>query len=372
MRLSPSTKKNIKNNYKKPIFNHIDNQTIFNAQWYVIDQIDNIKEDILYKKTVWDENYVLWKKDNEYFALKDDCRHRGASLSQGQLSNNCIVCPYHGYEFNNTGFLTKIPGLNYTNYPSIHNQKDYHVIEKNGWIYINTINKLLSIDMNIKTNSIFEEPEANNNNFTSLFIQQTFNNYARIVTENSLDVMHIGFIHSFGNSKNPNPTSEYGPFMVNNNSNHYKIIYNYKTGENSIIKRVFLMDNLKIENEFILPQTTVARVIFGNYTSTIITSTLPINNTHSTLFVKTYRDYWYFPDKTILFGFLENLIEFIGNILTGITMKNTIDEDKRIIDNIKPKYMDGNYNMKYDKLSNLYRSLFKKQVNNINIDIDLQ
>lgn len=362
MRLPDHKCKDVKQINTKELLHNPDNNTLFNAQWFVLDQVDNIKEDTLYKKTLWDENYVLWKKGSEYYVLKDDCSHRGASLALGHLSTNCVVCPYHGYEFNSTGFLVKIPGLNYTNSPSIHNQKDYPVIEKNGWIYMNTNTKLEAKLMNIHTYDLFSEPEANNVNFTSMFIEQTFNNYARIVTENSLDIMHIGFVHSFGNARHPSPTAEFGPYMVNNNSNHYKITYHYKTGDNSIIKRVFNINELKIENEFILPQTTVARVIFGNYTSTIITSTLPINNTHSNLFVKTYRDYWYFPDKTVLFGILENLIEYIGNVLTGITMKNTIDEDKRIIDNIKPKYMDGNYNMKYDKLANLYRNLYKKRV----------
>jgi len=45
-------------------------------------------------------------------------------------------------------------------------------------------------------------------------------------------------------------------------------------------------------------------------------------------------------------------------------MMDTISQDKKVIENINPEYMDGHYNMKFDKPGNLYRQLYKKIVHN--------
>jgi phenylpropionate dioxygenase-like ring-hydroxylating dioxygenase large terminal subunit len=90
--------------------------------------------------------------------MDDDCSHRGASLSDGHLCDNQVVCPYHAYEFDKKGTLVKIPGLNFTNTPC-KNQKTYAIIEKNGWVYINT--KMTPMDIlrfPRETQFLFEEP----------------------------------------------------------------------------------------------------------------------------------------------------------------------------------------------------------------------
>ena len=123
-------------------------------------------------------------------------------------------------------------------------------------------------------------------------------------------------------------------------------------------KQVFMVDKLKIENEFILPHTTVARVLFGDYISTVITSTLPLNNTHSKLFVKTYRNFWNTNDTTYLGNYYNN----VGDFITEYTMIKTVLQDKAIVENIK--HIEGKFNMKYDKLQNVYKTLYKRFVYN--------
>ena len=45
-------------------------------------------------------------------------------------------------------------------------------------------------------------------------------------------------------------------------------------------------------------------------------------------------------------------------------METTIDQDKSIVHCILPKDMDGRFNMKYDKLQNTYKTLYKKYIHN--------
>ena len=106
-----------------------------------------------------------------------------------------------------------------------------------------------------------------------LFINQIFKTYPRIVTENSLDIMHIAFVHTFGNKNSPNPLNEPVIEKINDNKYHFKITYQYKSGTGSIVSKIFNIENLTVENEFILPHTTIARVKFGDFVSTVVTRT---------------------------------------------------------------------------------------------------
>jgi phenylpropionate dioxygenase-like ring-hydroxylating dioxygenase large terminal subunit len=348
------SKYNIKNNL---LMNTKESEDNFNLNWYVIGEKKKFKNKKLYKIKIWDNDYLVWKNNDQYYAMDNYCSHRGASLALGKIVDNNIICPYHGYQFNNQGKLCKIPGLNFVN-TNVHNQNSYEVVEKNGWIYLNTINKLF---YNTSKINIYEEPESLSKKFRSIFINTNFNTYGRLVSENSLDVMHIGFVHTFGNAEHPAPIIEKPPYLVGDYPNHYKSIYYYESGKDSIAKKLFGIKHLIIENEFILPHTTIARVIFGNLTSTVITSTLPLNNTSSNLFVKTYRNFWTTNDN-LFFG---NIINYFGDLFTIAMMKSTVMQDKAVIENINLKTMDGKFNMKFDKLQNVYRSLYKKLVKNI-------
>ena len=114
-----------------------------------------------------------------------------------------------------------------------------------------------------------------------------------------------------------------------------------------------------IENEFILPHTTIARVIFGEFVSTVITFALPIGDNKSKLFVKTYRNFWK---------------NSFGDIITKNTMYNTMLQDKIVVESIDNRFIDGKFNMKFDKLQNTYKSFYKRfihpGINNHNLNSD--
>jgi phenylpropionate dioxygenase-like ring-hydroxylating dioxygenase large terminal subunit len=343
----------------------ITNESMYDLYWYVIGETNDFKKNKLRQVSIWDKKYVVWRENyTHFYAMDNHCSHRGASLSLGDLTytktekESRIICPYHGYEFNNQGTLCKIPGLNFTN-TYCHNQQTYPIFEKDGWVYMNTIPKMFQP---IEKNFTYREPEATDKSFSRIQLNKNFHAPARIVSENSLDVMHIGFVHTFGNKVNPSPIYEIPPFTPDvKNLLHYKTVYDYNAGKDSIAKKVFQFDKLVIENEFILPHTTVARVIFGEQVSTVITFALPQNDTHSKLFVKTYRNYWNTNDTSSIGEFAN----YLGDELTKSMMEKTVSQDKFVVENIEPEHMDGKYNMKYDKLQNVYRTMYKNLVKDI-------
>ena len=41
---------------------------------------------------------AVFNVTGQYYAVEDTCPHRGASLSQGQVSGTSVHCPWHGAE----------------------------------------------------------------------------------------------------------------------------------------------------------------------------------------------------------------------------------------------------------------------------------
>ena len=313
-----------------------------------------------------DIKYIVWKDNVNYYGLRDCCSHQGSSFILGNINKNTISCPYHGYIFDGSnGELVEIPKLAHI-HSNNHNINSFKIVEKGDIVYFNTIPiKNETMKTIIDENLIFIEPEYFNPQQRAVYLSENFENYAKLVSVNSLDICHIGFVHSFGNNKSPNPQNISKIKKMDDFENHYKIIYSYIAGEKSLVNKIYKYDNITVENEYVLPHSTVARVKFGNLSSTIITHALPISTFKTKLFVKAYRNYWSYNIKNnynILVP-LMHLINTIGDTITKSTMFNTLKEDKSIVDNIdKTSYesMHGNFSIIYDAFSNHYKNNYKK------------
>jgi nitrite reductase/ring-hydroxylating ferredoxin subunit len=319
------------------------------------------------KITIRDVNFVVWKDKTSYYGLRDCCSHQGSSFLLGETCKNTISCPYHGYIFDGSnGELLEIPKLQHIESEN-HNIDCFKVVEKGDMVYLNTIPvKNEEMKNQIDESKIFVEPEFYDKEQRPVCLSEQFEHYAKFVTVNSLDICHIGFVHTFGNKKNPNPLHNSKVLTLKEYENHYKIIYRYMAGENSVVNKIYKFDNIIVENEYVLPHTTVARVLFGNYSSTIITHALPISKFKTILFVKAYRNYWCFnlSDEKIynLCNPFLNVINMLGDKITHNTMYTTLKQDKAIVDNIdKSSYegMHGKFSITYDMFSNDYKNKYK-------------
>ena len=319
------------------------------------------------KVTIRDVNYVVWKDKKTYYGIRDCCSHQGSSFLLGETCKNTISCPYHGYIFDGSnGELLKIPKLPHVE-SNNHNIDCFKVVEKGDVVYFNTI-PIINDEMRkeIDESKIFVEPEYYNKEQRAVYLKEDFEHYAKFVSVNSLDICHIGFVHTFGNKKSPNPLHNSKVIKQNDFENHYKIIYEYIAGENSLVNKIYNFDNITVENEYVLPHSTVARVLFGNFSSTIITHALPISKFKTKLFVKAYRNYWSYDtnnikNQNILLPLL-CLINIFGDKLTQNTMYSTLKQDKSIVDFIdKSNYesMHGKFSIVYDLFSNHYKNNYK-------------
>jgi len=42
---------------------------------------------------------AVFFRDGEYFAISDACPHMGASLAEGHLEGDAVLCPWHAWSF---------------------------------------------------------------------------------------------------------------------------------------------------------------------------------------------------------------------------------------------------------------------------------
>ena len=58
--------------------------------------------------------YVVWEgAGGQWSVLRDECPHRQVPLSQGRVDpeTRCLECAFHGWQFNASGTLVRIPHL---------------------------------------------------------------------------------------------------------------------------------------------------------------------------------------------------------------------------------------------------------------------
>jgi phenylpropionate dioxygenase-like ring-hydroxylating dioxygenase large terminal subunit len=174
---------------------------MLNNFWYAVEfsnAIDN-KPQLL---QILDRQLVLYRTaDGQIQAMDNTCIHRGAALVNGWVDKDCIVCPYHGWQYQPDGTCVKIPShLPGMIIPKQAKMTTYPVQEKYGWIWLflgDGVPPALPLISNL--------PQIRAANLRS--IQGEFNskaNYERVL-ENVLDFAHAPFVHAgaFGNPDAP-------------------------------------------------------------------------------------------------------------------------------------------------------------------------
>jgi phenylpropionate dioxygenase-like ring-hydroxylating dioxygenase large terminal subunit len=85
-----------------------------------------------------DELLVVWRRaDGTPVAMDRTCPHRGTSLALGSVHDDCIVCPYHGWQFAADGACTSIPQLaGGSTIPARARTTTYRCEERHGLVWV--------------------------------------------------------------------------------------------------------------------------------------------------------------------------------------------------------------------------------------------
>ncbi len=178
---------------------------MFLNNWYVAASAEEITKETPKQVRMLAANFVLFRDESgKVICLSDVCCHRGAALSAGTLKDNCVACPYHGWQFNTSGQCVYIPALGKDVVPPKRARVDsYPTAEKFGWVWVFLGDAPEEERPPFLDDSWFPE-YYDEENWRRIPMQyEAPINWAR-AEENSIDGAHPSFVHSsFGSKRDP-------------------------------------------------------------------------------------------------------------------------------------------------------------------------
>lgn len=150
-------------------------------------------------RTVLEEMLALYRdQDGKPVALKDRCLHRNALLSEGDVFDGQIGCPYHGWTYNSCGQCVNIPSEGPETFVRPGKTvESFPCVEQDGlvWVWMGDPEKA--------TPAPFRMPFYQEDGWQSYYMITPFENNVTNLAENFMDVPHTVFVHSgwFRNQK---------------------------------------------------------------------------------------------------------------------------------------------------------------------------
>ena len=159
-------------------------------QWYAVLSSKQVKKNKMIGVTRLSQKLVFWRDNaDEVHCIFDQCCHRGASLCSGKLVENHVECPFHGFLYDGSGKVTRIPA-NGKQAPVAENYRvnAYHARDAYGliWVWYGDDHA------DLPEIPFFEELKTG---FTYGEISENWNVHYTRAIENQLDVVHLPFVH---------------------------------------------------------------------------------------------------------------------------------------------------------------------------------
>jgi phenylpropionate dioxygenase-like ring-hydroxylating dioxygenase large terminal subunit len=169
--------------------------------WYPIQFSEKVSTKPQRQRILGQDLVVYRDESGTAQVMSDLCVHRGGALSGGWVKGGCIVCPYHGWEYEKNGQCSKIPANlegkaipNRARVDAYPTQERYDFV----WAFLGDLSEEERPPMP-------ELPHFGNPEFKKITGEYKWKvNYERAV-ENSVDIAHAPFVHggSFGNPDKP-------------------------------------------------------------------------------------------------------------------------------------------------------------------------
>jgi nitrite reductase/ring-hydroxylating ferredoxin subunit len=67
--------------------------------WVTVAQSESLADGTAIEVLVGDQIVALFRADGTVHALDGMCAHQGGPLAQGTVSNGCVTCPWHGWQY---------------------------------------------------------------------------------------------------------------------------------------------------------------------------------------------------------------------------------------------------------------------------------
>jgi len=162
---------------------------LLKESWYAAGTADEITDRKPVGRTILGERLVLWRgADGRAVAHADRCMHRNAPLSEGELFDGRIGCPYHGWVYDTDGRLVSIPAEVDGSKPPEVRLPCWPVIERHGLVWV-------WMGEGEPDPDPFPMPYWDTPGWKAYYMVTEFDNGVTQLVENFMDVPHTVFVH---------------------------------------------------------------------------------------------------------------------------------------------------------------------------------
>lgn len=104
--------------------------------WHAVSYSSDLGEGEMASVRLLSQRVMIVRRDGMVRAFSDVCRHKGAAVSLGWFTDDCITCPYHGWQYDLDGKVARVPAR-----PELDGVLDaglarYHCLERSGLIWV--------------------------------------------------------------------------------------------------------------------------------------------------------------------------------------------------------------------------------------------
>jgi len=317
--------------------------------WYPILHVEQLLKKPMHSLSFHGKPLIAYRPNITYSPLSvvihsDICPHMGGSFCKGGWVDieGHLHCPYHGFEYSDGRFIN-IPSMKKPMAAGGCILPCYSTMIMNDILYLHPIEKEKE-EMMMKYSPLpYYPPEHNDPEFTMITGTRILECPSESLIENLLDMLHISFVHSFGNTRVPLPRRLHYEDLPDGGG---KTTFEYEPNDFTISTRVGGTKVVRVENEFHLPSTTLTRVIAGKTIKTVFTQSVPLSGNRTKLFWTVYRNFWKDPNTDVFNG--------PGDWLLRRLMEKTLDEDASILSRTYPEARNG-FLTRYDITIKKYR-----------------
>ncbi|MBO9368180.1 MAG: aromatic ring-hydroxylating dioxygenase subunit alpha [Chloroflexi bacterium] len=289
-------------------------------QWYVLLESNEVRDRPI-GVTRMGEKMVFWRDSSgKVHAAVDKCPHRGVQLSLGEVVDDHLQCPFHGFEYDASGKCVHVPANGRGGViPATLRLNVYPTYEAHGYIWV-WWGQNPPADL---------EPPLFFDNIDDTFYYASAHDpwdahYSRVI-ENQLDVVHLPFVHRKtigrgGRTLVDGPLVEWrGDKML------YTYVFNRHDDGTPPRKPSELSPKsaTSVHLEFIMPN------LWQNYISPdvrIVAAFVPVDETHTLLYLRFYQRFLRLPG--------------LGNLVAKLAMPFNLrvaHEDRRVVVTHQPQ-----------------------------------
>lgn len=282
------------------------------------------------KVKFFNEQKLVYKTRHESIHLLDStCPHRGADLSKGKIVNDYIQCPYHGWEFDSSGILRKVPSNTFEALPKNCILESNNIISAGGFMWYSENENIIPCDYC---------PELYSPEWMKIYGSKELKGSFIDWIMNGTDISHINFVHSFANEENGSVSNV--EVISNEQRDVIDCYANVQPKAASVLTEHMQPSTVgsTIHSKFIYPNTVITRIKLKDpYEFITFTTLIPIDDKN------TKMSWCLLYPKTPLMS-----LPFIQNRFYE-QMYKTVSEDEDIISRLKPVKLPYEINVKCDK-----------------------